>query len=199
MWRGVALAIPRPGPQWEYTSAHEESPVYLPDPSSRNFVSSSESSPLRTEAPRARRPRPDPGSLQRRPRPPPLRPRRAWAPRCLPRSVLQAAVACRRPRPAPAFIPGSAPRRLPMSAPCLDASPPPRLPAAPLQPPVLPPLIPLPLTLSLHPSVTLKSQLQNYSLTAAETREGKAAAGSSSMEQQPSSSRKGKKKDTRKR
>ena len=35
----------------------------------------------------------------------------------------------RRPRP-PAFIPGSAPRRLPVSAPCLGASPPPRLPAA---------------------------------------------------------------------
>ena len=72
--------------------------------------------------------------------------------------------------------------------------PPLRLPAAPLRPPVLPPLIPLPLTLSLHPLVTLKSQLQNYSLTAAETREGKAAAGSSSMEQQPSSSRKEKRK-----
>ena len=58
-------------------------------------------------------------------RPPPLRPRRAWAPRCLPGSLLQAAVACRRPRP-PAFIPGSAPRRLPVSAPCLGASPSPR-------------------------------------------------------------------------
>ncbi|XP_039820929.1 uncharacterized protein LOC120682985 [Panicum virgatum] len=65
----------------------------------RNFVSSSDgpSRPhwLRTEAPRGRRPRPDPGSLQRRP--PPLRPRspsprRAWAPRCLPGSVLQAGV-----------------------------------------------------------------------------------------------------------
>ena len=94
-------------------------------------------------------------------------PRRAWVPRRLPGSLQ------RRGR---------------------SRQPPLRLPAAPLRPPVLPPLIPLPLTLSLHPSVTLKSQLQNYSLTAAETREGKAAAGSSSMEQQPSSSRKGKRK-----
>ena len=104
-------------------------PPWLPHPSSRT-----------PDAQYCRRPRPVaqisrlPAAAERRPRSPPLRPRspaprRAWAPRCLPGSLLQAAVACRRPRP-PAFIPGSAPRRLPVSAPCLGASPPPRLPAA---------------------------------------------------------------------
>jgi len=195
VWRGVALAIPRPSTasarpivgNWKYTSALRPSGpdapaapdalAQIPAPCNGALAIS----PSGPDAPGHLAASPAPccrlqwraGAHALRPSSPARRlggspcPRRAWVP-------------CR--------LPGSVQRR------GRSWQPPLWLPVVPLRPPVLPPLIPLPLTLSLHPLVTLKSQLQNYSLTAAETREGKAAAGSSSMEQQPSSSRKGKRK-----
>jgi len=183
---------------WEYTSALRPSGPDAP------------AAPTPSPKSRSRLPAGCSGAVALRPSGPDAPGLGTSLPPRLPAAGCSGVPARRRPRP-PAFIPSSAPRRLPVSAAPRRAwvprrlpgslqrrgrsrQPPLRLPAAPLRPPVLPPLIPLPLTLSLHPSVTLKSQLQNYSLTAAETREGKAAAGSSSMEQQPSSSRKGKRK-----